>query len=40
MSLLCFAVLGVIALSIEDAVEYRRQRARMARRRARRYTFN
>lgn len=44
MSLLILGVLGAVGAAIEetieDAIGRRRERARWARRRARRYTFN
>lgn len=40
MSLLYLSIAFAIGVSIQEAIERRRQRARLARRRARQYTFN
>lgn len=40
MSLLYFGILAAIALTIEEAIGNHMRRVKLARRRARRYTFN
>ena len=40
MSLLYISILATIALTIQEAIEYHARRVKLARRRARRYTFN